>query len=480
MRLSFDRLWVVIALALPALIALLVPMAAVDLAYQVRAGAEIIASGALPGVDTWTFTVAGEPWLDQQWLAQVALAAVHGVGGWELLAVLRSAMIVAAFGLLLAAAAARGAPVNVAAILSLVAFLLAAPALALRPQLFGILVFAALLYLVGARGSRPRLYLAAPLLVVLWANTHGSFVLAPLVLGYAVAEDVARRRSWRRSFLVLALGTAATLVNPFGPDAWAYAANIGTNPIIAGQISEWQRTSPLTVPGALFYGSVVAVGGILLVRSREPGRVTIADWAWLAGWAVIGAWTVRGLAWWPLAAAFAVAPLVVGSLGAGVTAGDSPRRRPRPNALNAVVAIVLGVLLVAALPWWRPADPLTGRIGLLSYAPSDLAQAMRDQVPPGARVFTPQTWASWFEWAVPDARYFLDSRFELFPDSVFEDYGTITAGGTDALETLVRWQVDRVAIAADDPLVQALAAAGWHPVYRDDEGALLAAPGAVR
>ncbi len=49
----------------------------------------------MPAVDTFTFTVAGEPWTDQQWLAQVVLALGYRVGGWELLAVLRAAWLVA-------------------------------------------------------------------------------------------------------------------------------------------------------------------------------------------------------------------------------------------------------------------------------------------------------------------------------------------------------------------------------------------------
>ena len=151
MRLSFDRLWVVIALALPALLSLLVPLPAVDLAYQVRAGDEILATGALPAVDTWTYTIAGTPWVDQQWLAQVLLALGYGIGGWELLAVARAALVVVALGLLLAALVERGAPTRTAAVLSLVAFLLAAPALALRPQLFAIVLFAALLWLIAVR-----------------------------------------------------------------------------------------------------------------------------------------------------------------------------------------------------------------------------------------------------------------------------------------------------------------------------------------
>ena len=73
---SLGELWTFLGVALPALAALLVPMPAVDLAYQLRAGASILAGEGIPTVDTWTFTVAGTPWLDQQWGAQVLLAGV--------------------------------------------------------------------------------------------------------------------------------------------------------------------------------------------------------------------------------------------------------------------------------------------------------------------------------------------------------------------------------------------------------------------
>jgi len=80
MRLTFSQLWIVVAVALPAIVALLVPLPAVDLAYQVRAGNQILATGAIPAVDTWTFTVAGTPWVDQQWLSQVLLALGYNAG----------------------------------------------------------------------------------------------------------------------------------------------------------------------------------------------------------------------------------------------------------------------------------------------------------------------------------------------------------------------------------------------------------------
>ena len=453
MRLSLDRLWLVVAVALPALVALLVPLPAVDLAYQVRAGNEMLTTGAIPGVDTWTFTVAGTPWLDQQWLAQALLAIGYKVGGWELLAVVRAVLVAVSTGLLVATALARGAAPRTAAILALAAFALAAPSLALRPQLFAIALFAFLLWLVAVRVRRPRLYLLAPVLVLLWANIHGSFVLAPVLLGYAWLDDVVARRPARLSFGVLVVGIVATLVNPFGVGAWSYAIGIGANPAIAGQVSEWQRTSPFEMPGLLFYPSVV-ITGLLLFRRRAA--VTAPDWLLAVSMAMLGIWAVRGVAWWACVMVF----LLAGALAVA----ERPVRQARRSVVNGVTAVALGVLIVVALPWWRPTDPLTGRAGLLSYAPSGLATAVAGLAAPGARVVVPQTWGSWFEWAAPDARYFIDSRFELFPPDVWADYEALS--GPNAAEVLDRRQVDVVVVAVGEPPPPG----AWVQVHADLDG----------
>ena len=465
MRLGLDRLWLFLALALPALASLIVAMPAVDLAWQVRAGELILTTSAIPATDTFTFTAYGAAWVDQQWLAQVVLALGHRLGGWELLAVLRAGLVATAFGLVAAAALARGAAPRTAAILALVAFVLAAPALALRPQLFGIALFAALLWVVAGRRHRPRAMWLAPLLVVAWANVHGSVVLAPVLLGYAWLEDLAEGADHRRSLGVLVPGVIATLVNPFGPGVWAYAIGVGTDPAITEQVAEWQRTSPFTVPGLLFYVSAVAVLALLAVRR---GRLAWPAYLWLAALFAIGAWTERGLAWWPLGAAVVVAGVLVPAV---------PVKRPGPNVLNAITVVVIGLVLVLALPWWRPPDPLTGREGLLTYAPSGLAQALRERVQPGDRVFVPQTWGSWFEWAVPDARYFVDSRIELFPAEVWRDHAAIAAGDDAAADVLDRWEVT-VAIVSTEArsLHERLVAAGWRQAFQDHDGAVLEAP----
>ena len=90
-----------LAVALPVLAALLASLSSVDLAYHLRAGDEIVRTGAIPRVDTWTFTADGLPWLDQQWGSQVILSTVYRIGGWTGLALFRAGLVGVVFGSIL-------------------------------------------------------------------------------------------------------------------------------------------------------------------------------------------------------------------------------------------------------------------------------------------------------------------------------------------------------------------------------------------
>ena len=95
---SRSTLWRVLAVALPVLGALVAPLQAVDLTYHLRAGAEILDTGSIPSVDTWTFTVNGTPWLDQQWGAQVLLELTYRLASWTGLVILRAILVGLASG----------------------------------------------------------------------------------------------------------------------------------------------------------------------------------------------------------------------------------------------------------------------------------------------------------------------------------------------------------------------------------------------
>jgi hypothetical protein len=468
---TFPRLWTTLAILLPIVGALIATLSSVDLTYHLRAGAQILDGGGIPRTDTWTYTASGAPWLDQQWGAQAILAATFRVGGWTGLVIMRAALVGLLFGLLFLACRVRGADLRRGAWLTLGAFFVSAVALALRPQLFGMVLLAATLVLVAGRRRWPRLLWLVPVVVAVWANLHGSFFLGPVMVGLAWLEDLHDRvlGSWR-TLAVAVIAAAASLVNPFGPEVWTYAVGLSTNPEVTARITEWQPTSLRNVPGMLFFGSALAV---VVLLARRSSAVTWPTLAWLAVFFVIGAYAIRGVAWWPLGAAYAVAPLLARSDEAAAV--RTARGSSRINAAIVAVLVVAGIVL---LPIWRPLDPaLRAPVGVVANAPSGVTAALRDVARPGDRLFLPQPWGSWFEFTMPDNLVAIDSRIEVFAPAVWDDYGAVTAGEVGWESILERWGVAIiVAPADDDAFIGRLRAAGWTEAYADADALVFLRP----
>ena len=483
LRPTLRELWTFLAIALPVLAALLATMPSVDLAYQLRAGAEILVGQGIPSQDTWTFTAAGLPWLDQQWGAQVVLAAIYAASGWTGLAILRAALVGLVSGLILAAIRARalGMHPRTAALLSLAAFVVMAPALALRPQLLGMALFALTLLILAARRTQPRIMWLLPAVAVAWANVHGSFFLGPVLVGLAWLEDAAGRAPGaRRTFLAALAMAGATFVTPFGVGVWRYALGLAMNRQVTAQISEWQPPSFSDVPGLLFWSSVVLaiLGSVWL--ARRPGRTAWPALLGLIAFAGLGAITGRGIAWWPGVAVVTLAGLA--GRPAAAASSDAVDRPVRPtpirrgNRVNAGIGLALVLTGLALLPAWRPLDPALGApSGLLGQAPSGITGALRSIATSSDRVWNPQVWGSWLEFAVPIPLYAFDARIEVIPSDAWAQHGLVEraqAGWSDVLD------VAGVTIVVTDgspatPLAEALAGSQhWRPAHADNDGGI--------
>ena len=125
---TLTRLWAFLAVALPVLAAMLASLSSVDLTYQLRAGREILGPGAIPTVDTWTFTAFGLPWVDQQWGAQVLLGRRLPARWLDRTGALRAVLVGRSSGCLLRRSACRrGLAAAAAALADAIAFVVAAP-----------------------------------------------------------------------------------------------------------------------------------------------------------------------------------------------------------------------------------------------------------------------------------------------------------------------------------------------------------------
>ena len=53
-----------------------------DTYWQIITGKWILDHNALPRVDIYSFTKAGDPWISSSWLAQVLYAGAYELAGW--------------------------------------------------------------------------------------------------------------------------------------------------------------------------------------------------------------------------------------------------------------------------------------------------------------------------------------------------------------------------------------------------------------
>jgi hypothetical protein len=467
---TIDAVWAVLPVLIPVLVTLMGRMVAIDLAYHVRAGNLVLDQHAIPRLDTFSFSVAGSPWLDQQWGAQLAIAVAHRAGGFATLAVLRAALIGLAFGIVYRACRVRGATPRSASLLALGGFVVSLQTLAMRPQLFALPLFAIALLLVVDRDRHPGRLWWLPAMAAVWANLHGSFVMVPVLLGLAFIEDLARgdRPAARRLALVGAASLVATCLNPWGPRVWVYAIQLSTNPVIRKSVTEWAPITLSSFAGAMFFVTAAAIMGWLALRGR---RTPWPSLLWLGSFFFLTLPAGRGVIWWGLVAPVVVAGLIDRSASAQARSRAEPTTRAGSSVINVAVIAMLLVASVLALPYWRAAR---GPLPLLREAPQGLVAAAGADLPAGSRLLVPEPWGSWFEYALPSMPVFVDPRIEVFPLSVWEDYSKVRSAGQGWQQVLDRWGVDAVVVDSRDwDLADVIATdPGWRAAYRDGDGVL--------
>lgn len=461
LKLSPSQLWAGIAVAVPTIAVLALSLSAIDLAYLVRAGDDMLRTGHLMRIDSYTFTAFGREWLNQQWGAEILLAAAYRLGGWPALVCLRSALIGFLSLFVFLTSRAASASRRTSSLLTLVAFVAALPGLILRPQLIGLTLFALALWLIATRRAHPRRLLGVPAVTLVWANVHGSFFLAPILLLLAWLQDRRDGVPGRGRVLSLAaISALATLANPFGPRVWTYVAGLATNPTIAKTITEWQPPDVRDPSGAVFFGTVIGVVGLLTLGRRRTAWPVLVS---LGVFFALGLTATRSTLWWYPLAATTSAALIADAPAEGM------KTEPRSLAGAAIAASLL-VAAVIFLPWWRTSG---SQVDLLDNAPPRLTAELQRRLEPGSRLFSIQPYASWFEFELREDPVFVDCRIELFPRSVWREYDVVVLGQQGWQRVLDRWRVDAVVAThkyAAGLVPRILADPGWSVAYRGADG----------
>jgi hypothetical protein len=157
----------------------------------------------------------------------------------------------------------------------------------------------------------------------------------------------------------------------------------------------------------------------------------------------------------------------------GQRIGLTTSHNPGIPALNTALLSVLLLAAVGTLPWFKAALPLPpAKAGLLSTeTPVEATEFLLETEPPGP-LFHDLAFGSYLIWsATPDYRVFVDTRIELYPMNVWEDYLTISAAEGDWEQRLAAYEVQTLMLnpRTQEPLVAAAGASErWMELYGDE------------
>jgi hypothetical protein len=210
-------------------------------------------------------------------------------------------------------------------------------------------------------------------------------------------------------------------------------------------IDEWLPPGMNTLVGKFWVLSLALVLiGFAWPRRRPTAREVFLVLAFLP----LAGGSVRMVAWWLLV----IAPVLAGRLAAGLAERQRDAEPERPGLIPAVFfgLIVLGV--VFSIPGLDRYNPLLGparRAVRQTEQDLDRVAACLAERGPGRRIFSRFEWGAYLTCKL-GAGYpvFMDGRIDIFPDDVWAEYASVTAGRADWEEILNRYRVDYLLLDA--------------------------------
>jgi hypothetical protein len=337
-----------------------------DTYWHIATGEWVLTHGRVPAQDIFSHSRPGAPWIAHEWLSDVLMASAIRVGGWSGLLAMFAVSVGGAAWLLTNHLSRRLGGLTLIA-LTVLSLACMSGSLLARPQLFMLpMLIVWTIEMMAARdaGRAPRLVFA--LMMLLWANLHGSYVIAFVVAGAfgleALFEKGADRVAVLRSWGVFGLVClACVFMTPHGLSGLLYPFQIMGMAILP-YIDEW-RAEDFSHPSAF----AITLFFTLFVCLSRGVKIPVFRLLLLLGLVFMSFQHVRHQ--FVLAA---LAPLILAAPLAE-TLGHSPIRvRPGRKSLLAFGVICLALLTVRlAMPVQR-VDNITSPVTALTHVPADL------------------------------------------------------------------------------------------------------------
>ena len=453
-----------------------------DLWGHVRFGVDILRTGSIVQVDTYSYRTAGQTWINHEWLSEVIFAILYNLWGPAGLIALKVTVSVLIYGPGYVYLRRRGlGPFSTVLLLVVIAFPFRMGLGTIRPQIFTYLLFF-LQLLVLERANEGRLFWlwALPILFMAWVNLHGGVLAGIGVLGLWIVVKFINRLRYGTGPPAESLGDLvhialvavacglALLINPYRAALLEFLLRTAT--VSRPEITEWSPLGLMSLPGQFYLAlCVIGICGVIYsTRRRKPEAIVI-----FCVTAVLPLYSQRH---YPL---FALALVVL----PGDHIADVWKRSPLVEThqswkMRSLAAI--GFFLAVAMALYSL--PQLGCIRVQPYYFAFPVRAVAFLRESGVRgnMAVPFDWGEYVLWHLgPGVKVSIDGRREtVYSDEAYRESRDFERG-TGVWDALLKSATtDLVLLPIASPPANLLTGKnGWVPLYHDSFCLLLAREG---
>jgi hypothetical protein len=455
-----------------------------DFWWHLRTGYWMLDNHRLPSHDLYTYTVSGHPWVDHEYLAEILLAYLNSWGGLALISVVFTVVTWLGFVFLYRTARVGRQPYVIAGLGLALAGLAGAPIWGPRFQMITFTLTCLELYWISSYLSgRSRSIYYLPLVVAVWANLHGGFVIAFVLLGIAIGAEVldwilerdetrrfAHRRRVRTLGLVLLICLVAVLATPHGLSVYTNPIETLTSPAQRRLIVEW--FSP-DFHQLFIYPFLLMI--LLLFGGFAPRRPTTYQLLLSLATLALALQSARNIAIFVAATTPILIETWSGIWGDLRTARDWSFSSSPPSTLLRG-ATVVALLLIAGAVVFRVGTALSHQSATTaSTYPVRAADFLAAHPEIGTRMYNQYGWGGYLAdrfYPDPNRRPFIFGEASVMGDTFLQQYQDVQTLRSDWQQVLDKYQVDFVIYNRHEALTNVLEALPdrWDcSVYQDSQ-----------
>jgi hypothetical protein len=472
--------------------------------WHIRNGQLMLQTHSITRVDPFSASMSGQPWYAWEWLYDLLIAVIHHVLGLNGVVFYTAAIMAATFVLVFHLAMRRGGSLPVTLFLLVLSLGASAIHFLARPHvvswLFTVIWFELLDSAASARDSeRNRRLFYLPVLMLLWVNMHGGFLLGFALLGVYLVSGVIQyftgreqreevQRWLKRLGLVTLLSLLATFINPYGYRLHLHIYRYLSDRFLMDSVIEFRSPDFHNMAQQCFAVLLLVTIAALASARRKPtpSQLLVILFA-----AYSGLYATRNLPVSSILLTLTIAPLLSESIAkASENAAIALWLRGllsrvhgfsmRMEKLELRFQGHLWLVLVFALGLWACAHG--GKIGSTQWInayfdgkrfPVEAAGviAQRDIREP---VFCPDQWGGYLIYRLyPQTKVLVDDRHDLYGDQFFKDYLKVVFVQPDWQKVLDERHVDWVLMQKNSSLGTILGQTpGWKLIHEDGTAVL--------